>query len=74
MFLLLILVTISAIIGALGGSFTAGYNGILLGATSGMFFGSIAWYIIGTIDRILHERRLDSFFSEPESSHSTTQN
>lgn len=66
MVLLIILVASSAILGALGGSVAYGSDGLLFGATVGIVFGSIAWYVLGTIDRILHERRLDSFFYEQD--------
>lgn len=62
MFLLIILVATSAIIGAVGGSFAGGANGFMIGGAMGVVVGSIAWYVLGTIDRILHERRLDSYF------------
>lgn len=62
MFLLITLVVVSTIIGALGGSVAVESNGLINGATAGIMFGSFIWYVLGTIDRIQHERRLDSFF------------
>jgi len=62
MFLLITLVVISTLIGALGGSIAVETMGPINGATVGIMFGSFIWYILGTIDRIQHERRLDSFF------------
>lgn len=66
MFTLIILVLSGTILGAFGGSFFTAADGLLTGSAAGMIFGSAVWYVLGTIERIQHERRLDSFFYQNE--------
>lgn len=49
-------------IGALGGLFVNGLDGLILGASTGLSSGVLIWTILGVIERINAERRMERYF------------
>lgn len=66
MLILIILVLGGTVLGALGGNIFVETDSLITGSAAGMIVGGLVWYVQGTIERIQHERRLDSFFYQGE--------
>jgi hypothetical protein len=64
MILLIVLALTGAVSGSVSGAFLGGPDGILLGAVTGMVFGTGAWALTGSVLRALHEYRLNRYFRQ----------
>jgi predicted phosphatase len=64
--LLMILSLSGALSGLLSGVYVSGYEGMLLGASSGLVIGVIAWAFAGIGLRTLREYRLDQYFDRSQ--------
>jgi hypothetical protein len=62
MFWLLILTLSGTALGSIGGAFLHGYDGTIMGASVGVVGGVLSWTVLGMIERINSERRLDRYF------------
>lgn len=62
MFWLIILALGGTALGSIGGTFAQGFDGTVLGGSMGIVLGVLSWTVMGMIDRINSERRLDRYF------------
>ena len=64
MMLLIVLALAGAISGSVSGAYMSGSDGIVLGAMTGMIFGTAVWMLTGSILRALREYRLNRYFRQ----------
>lgn len=64
MITLLILATIGAIAGGIGGAFTNGLNGFILGGCAGFILGVVTWITDSMAENRRQELHSDQFMSE----------
>ncbi len=62
--LLIILALVGAVSGSISGAFWSGSDGIILGAVTGVIFGSGIWLLTGSVMRVLHEHRINRYFRQ----------
>jgi len=64
MFWLLILALSGTTVGSIGGAVVLGVEGTILGGSMGIVGGVLCWTVVGMIERIQSERRLDRYFRQ----------
>ena len=66
MYLLVILALTGVISGLISGVYWGGGDGSILGASTGLIFGVATWFITGFVTRVVHEQRINRYFSQEQ--------
>lgn len=64
--LLVVLALAGTVLGSVGGASYGGHDGLVLGASSGLTFSVVVWFVAGTVRHAVYEHRINRYFTRDD--------